>query len=67
MASSPVAWTAVVTSSVPLGGATVGSGGAVLGFMGDPEAGAPPVTAGTSHTVDATDVTVAHVLLAAQP
>src|SRR5687768_12856248 len=46
LASSPVAWTAVVTSSVPLGGATVGSG-RLLGeaFLAASSEGEPDRTA----------------------
>jgi hypothetical protein len=42
-------------------GGTLGAGGATLRFQGDPGAGAPPLTVGLSHVVDATDVLV-HVV-----
>lgn len=46
-------------------GNALGSGHADLRFQGDPDAGAPPATAGRSHVVDATDVLVHVVDLAA--
>lgn len=47
-------------------GEAVGSGYTTLRFNGDPDAGAPPATAGMAHAVGATDVLVEHVPLAAQ-
>lgn len=44
-------------------GTTLGTGGALFRFQGDPEAGAPPATVGTARVVDATAVVVEHVVL----